>query len=619
MRKRWGVAMLLTMETHGAVRRQAGGGWSGSTRVVSLALGMAAGAVLALLARVGGVLPPRLEARLAAAPLPAPGLDLAWDGAPVSSAQLQAQDMDRLVTLVGAGVALLLLVAAVNLVVAAASRAVERRHDMAVRYAMGPSRWRMAAPLLVEGLMAAVLGAAVAAAFLAVALPALLLTAPAAWTAAPGMALGLLVLAAPMLLAVLLSILPALDVWTLPTWSRLVTGDRATAAPGTRLTWSLLLGTQTACAVGTLFGASLLVAAAGAADAGSGASPADVVLLRARGSDTAAVAAALPGLLTGLADTPGVATAGVGSAGAVLGVGPEHRVLTECMCSMGTMFVQLWMEDPVHHAVTPGFFDALGLAVAEGRGISAADGPASEPVVVVNRAFADARSLGTEPLGKHIQLQQRTLGAPWYRVVGIVDNVYHPGPGTGIAARPALYLAAAQHAPREAVIVVRLSAPDAADWTALRNRAAALAPALEIDAPEGLPGALDRFAAPVRWLGMVLVVLGLLAGGLAALGAFSVSRDLVLQRRRELGVRLALGATPGRVARTVLAGIVRPLAAGVGFGAVAAWSVGRGLGAHAGGPLLGLAAALAVLVLAGAVPALADLRRLDPAVLLRQP
>lgn len=611
--------MLCRMEGNRDGKRRTGARWAVSARILSLALGMAGGAVLVVLARVGGVLPPRLQARLVAGPFPAPGLDLTWNGAPVPPTELQARDLDRLVTLVGAGVALLLVVAAVNLLVGAAGRAVERRHEMAVRWALGPSRRRMAAPLLVEGGLVALLGAALAAAFLAVALPALLVTAPVAWSAGPGVLPLLALTGAPVLLAVFLSVLPALDVWTLPTWSRLVTGDRATAAPGTRLTWSLLLGTQTACAIGVLFGASLLLADARTADRGGGGAYAGVVLLRAEGPDTATMAAALPALLDGLDTTPGVAAAGVGSAGAVLGVGSQHRVLTECMCSMGTMFVQLWIEDPLHHAVTPGFFDTLGMAIAEGRGITAEDRAGTEPVVVVNRAFADARSLGPEPVGKHIQLQPRTMDGPWYRVVGIVEDAYHPGLGTGTAARPALYLAAAQHAPRRAVIAVRFASPDAADWAALRARAAGLAPELEIGPAEGMPAALDRFAAPVRWLGMVLVLLGVVAAGLAALGALAVSRDMVLQRRRELGIRLALGGSPGRVTGTVLAGLARPLAGGMAFGAAAAWSVGRGLGVDAGGPLLTVLPALAVLVLSGAVPALLDIRRLDPAILLRNP
>lgn len=612
LRKAPAWVMLLRMRKHQSIGLPRRSGTQAPASVLSLALGMAAGAVLALLARIGTLSPPRLQALVGAEAIPVPGIDLPWHGPPAPAAEIQAADMDRLVTLVGAGVALVLVVAAVNLVVAAAGRAVARRQGMAVRYALGPSRWRMAKPLLLEGVVLAVLGAAVAAALVVIALPALLVTAPVAVTARPDLAFAAACLGAPVLLTVLLSLLPAVDVWTLPSWPRLVAGERATAAPGTRLLWGLLLAGQTACAVGVLYGAGLLLADARAA--GRDGAVADGVVVARASAEPAALAEAVPALLDRLG-VPGRASAGVASAGAIEGVGPRHFVMTECMCVMANMYVPIWFEDPMHFSVSEGFFDTLGLGMVAGRSIRTRDDADGLLVVVVNQAFVDGGALGREPLARSIQLGG--ANAPWYRVVGIVENAHHTGPGAGTGPTPAIYLSVLQHPPREAVIAIRTEAGDAIGGPDVRVVALAEVPGAALGEAETLTAVLERFAAPARWLSGILAWLGVAAAALATLGAFAMSRDLVRQRRQELGIRLAMGATPLRLAGTILAGLARPLAGGIGFGVLATLSVARGLELTGTEALLGLALALAGVVLAGAVPALADSRRLDPARLLR--
>ena len=571
--------------------------------VLSLAAGMAAGATLAVIARLASVLPPALRSVLTVAPIPDPGFDAGWGAELVMPAQLQARDLDRLVTLVGAGIALVLTVTAVNLTVVAATRTVARRPEMAVRHALGPTRWRLLGPLLVEGVLLLLLGGALAALLVGAALPWFVAAGPLELAAVrPDLVLAAAGIGGPVLLTLLLATLPALDVWTLPSWSRLVTGERATTGAGAKTFTDLVLAGQVAVAVGVLFGSTLLLRSA-RVDATEAATDAVVVPITLDGT-----AASVDAVLDTARGLPGVASAGLASLGAVRGVGPMDRVITECHCAMGTLYAPLWAETPVHHAVSAGFFDTLGLAV-EGAGFT--DDDASAPVVVVSRVFVNGGSLGTEPLDRSVQPARF---GEWYRVGGIVDDGRRVGIGAGAAPRPALYLPARLHPPREAVLAVR---GDGITPVAVRDALRASLPGMTFGEAETVGTVLDRFAEPVRWLGGLLAVLGVLAAGLAGYGAFAMARGIVEGRHGEIGIRLALGGRPLRVAGSVLAGILARILAGTLFGLAATASVAHGLDVLDPAALGVVAVTLAGLVAAGAIPPLLGVLRADPARLLR--
>ncbi|MEJ2678189.1 MAG: hypothetical protein P8174_03830 [Gemmatimonadota bacterium] len=587
---------------------------------VSIAAGALVGALAALLVRVSPT-PPRIVSRLAVDPVPTADWGSHWTAAVTTPAAQQAGHLDALTLTLLLTAALVVGIATLNLLVLMGGRASSRRREMAVRFALGPSSLRLLAPLVMEGALLAGLGATLAAAAASLALPALLHSMPSGLhTALPldhWLALGLV--GAPLLLTGLLALLPVLDVLTLPMAPQLAAGGRATTGRGTGLMRDGLVVGQLTGAVVLLFGAGLLLRKTDAARAGSAVSvDVDHVLVATvepkTGGSLEARRAEVEGLLGRVRATRGVEAAGLGSMGAVLGIGTRDIVNADCMCVRGLMWTPLASADVEIHAVTAGFFDSLGIRALQGSDAPVASGP-DGPTVVVNRALLESRILGPDELTKHVQLGG-ALG-PWFRVAGVVENLEATGVGNDPAAAPALYVSAFQTPPRTLRMVVRTTDVAEAARPAVESVLHTAAPGARIDV-KPLRALLDRFAAPLRWFGWLTVVLGLAAGFLAGYGVFSVSGYTVALRRRELGIRMALGAPGRRVAWLVIGRMLRLAFIGGAAGLTVTVSVMRGV--RVGDPTL-LAAILGALILtatAGAALPAWRATHVDPAAVLRE-
>ena len=198
-------------------------------------------------------------------------------------------------------------------------------------------------------------------------------------------------------------------------------------------------------------------------------------------------------------------------------------------------------------AVTPGYFTALGIPLLEGRLLSLADSGASPPVVVVSRAWARKYYAGTSAIGKELRSGGCTTCPPT-TVVGVVGDVPYLGLATEAEG---VYAPLAQEGGRSLHLVVRSLLGPAATFRALRSAVASLDPDLapvEVDMTDHLRRALGD---PRR---STTVVGAFAAAGvlLAALGVFGLMSYVVRQRRREMGVRLALGASPRALTRLVV-------------------------------------------------------------------
>jgi putative ABC transport system permease protein len=272
----------------------------------------------------------------------------------------------------------------------------------------------------------------------------------------------------------------------------------------------------------------------------------------------------------------------------------------------------------------PGYFATLGIPVVRGREITERDRQGTAPVALINQTLAQLYFAGEDPIGKRIDFGWHTDG--FQEIVGVVGDIRHDG--LDPAPRPELYMAYAQNPGAGKAlgrsVVVRVAGDPAALMPAVREQVFAVDP----DQPVGGLRTLDELVAGSltgrRLAAGLLAALGLVALLLAAIGLYGVLAYLVRQRTHEIGVRMAIGASPGDVLRRVIGRGVALAAAGAVIGLAGGLIAARLLAAQLYGvgatdPAT-FAAAVAVLLAATLVactlPALSA-ARVDPVEALR--
>ena len=202
--------------------------------------------------------------------------------------------------------------------------------------------------------------------------------------------------------------------------------------------------------------------------------------------------------------------------------------------------------------VSPGFFELVGIELLRGRTFTAADRADAPRVVIVNRAFVDRFfSDGEAPLGKKISAGNWWAGGPpEYEIVGVVENVLFSGRTQEPAA--ATYFPHAQQPVREMSLMLRTSVPPIELVGAMRAEIEALDPTLPVDGVATLGELLAQDEVVRRTLAVLSTMFALSALLLTTIGLFGVMNFAVAQRRRELGIRMALGARAADVRAMVL-------------------------------------------------------------------
>jgi hypothetical protein len=234
--------------------------------------------------------------------------------------------------------------------------------------------------------------------------------------------------------------------------------------------------------------------------------------------------------------------------------------------------------------VGPEAFSALGIRLLEGRLYDQNDVATGSGAVVVNQVFVDLVLGGASPLGRRIRLG--TSGDPepgspeavWYTIVGVVQDNLRLG-----LARPegkAFLPMTPESVPTE--LAVRVRGDPAAYLRRLREVAASVDPMLQMPNLSTLDETIRRGAASVRFIGLAFVGLALSVLLLSVAGLYALMSFTVVRRRREIGIRSALGANPGSVLRSVLSKAIWQLGIGVAVGLGAATLLDR----LAGGEML---------------------------------
>ena len=226
--------------------------------------------------------------------------------------------------------------------------------------------------------------------------------------------------------------------------------------------------------------------------------------------------------------------------------------------------------------MSPGYFDALDIAVLDGRSFTDRDTASAPGVAVVNEAFA--REVGAGILGRRLRsaTPQFAFGASVpneFEIVGIVDNERFRG--LEQPAQPAYYLSTRQFPQTAFSLIVRTLGEPMAVAADIRTAIRETDSAITLDHPTSLEAILADQLAPRRVTTDVIGGFAAIALALAALGMYGLLAVVVGSRTREIGVRLAIGASPASVARHVLFSSIRNAAIGVTLGCALAIATGR--------------------------------------------
>jgi putative ABC transport system permease protein len=383
---------------------------------------------------------------------------------------------------------------------------------------------------------------------------------------------------------VLFGLAPALRLAKGDVQAGLREGARGTTAGGfrDRLRTGLIVA-EVALSLLLLFGAGLLIRSAIAlqrVDPGfdpNGVLTARVALPAASYAEPGRVVATFQRMAEAAAQVPGVTQASITSYAAMGGGGGSNGLLPE-----GVPFALKNLVQSGLRIITPDFFRVMRVPLVKGRGFDDRDRSGGQKVMIVSARLAALAFPGQDPIGKRIACCEQTPdGSADYKVVvGVAGDIRSRGPATPPVAE--FYLPMTQ-APADAwnwtqrsmYIVVRAAGDPGALTQPLREAIARIDPDLPLFDVRMMSQRLSSSLATARFNTLLLTILGGVGLLLAASGIYGVIAYFVSQRTHEIGVRMALGATPGSVVRLILTQAMRPVALGAAVGIGAALAASR--------------------------------------------
>jgi len=529
--------------------------------------------------------------------------------------------------LVAGLVAMVLLIAAVNLTNLLLARAIARAREVAVRSALGAGAWRLARGSLVEAAVLAAIGAvggvAVTYAILAavVTLPGVTLPRLAEigidWRAIAVLA------AAAIAASVAVGAVPFLMHRRLHDTSALRTGHETAGRIESRVR-SVLMSAQIGLAFVLVAATALLAISlqrllAVPSGFDPGVATMQVSVPAVRYPTLPVTTRFFQDLVDDIAAQPGVTRVGFswllplnGSAGSTMTTQGREDIPMTARPEVGW----LWAD--------PGYFDAMGMPIVRGRNFTRADLDGTNHVTVINQTLARLHFGGEDPIGKRVYFGGiPATGVPeWHEIIGVVGDVRHRSLEAEPDARA--YDLFGQHWGRTVSLAIRTreSAPLAAAM--VRAVLSKRDPRLAVFAVQSTDDILSNAVAARRMLLWLVGAFAIAGFAVAMLGVYGIVACLIVERQREIGVRVALGATAANIHRLVIGYGLKIVAAGLAAGLVGAIALRRAIESqlfHTSPTSVPTLSAVAVaLLIMAIVPCLIVSRRatrVDPVTALR--
>jgi predicted permease len=523
-------------------------------------------------------------------------------------------------------VGLVLLIACANVANLLIARGFMRQKEVAVRLSLGASRGRLIRQLLVESLVLAsaggVLGIGMAIS-LTRGLLALVPTQgrPLLISAHPDARILTFTVALTFITGVVFGLIPALRASRTEPWTTLK--DTLGSVAGTHGSLFLrkgLVAAQVALSFLLLFGAGLFVRSLqNLQTADTGVALDNLLSFQLApslsGYDDARGTLFYQQLLDRLRAAPGLKSAGLAAVPILAGDEWDSYMSVEDHVAKDGEDMQAFMN-----AVSPGYFGTLGIPIAEGRDFRPGDAKRESSVAIVNRRFAEHFFPGRSAIGKHIGSGGGAQSKLTIEIVGVVANSFYEGPREGVHRQ----VFVPNWGKTTATTYVRAQLPAATVGGVIRSEVRQLDASMPIYEMKTLEGQLDETLLTDRLIAMLSAGFGLVATLLASIGLYGVMAFVVAQRRKELGIRLALGASPSILIWIVMREVLLLLALGLAVGVPAALGLGRyvasqlyGLQAH--DPLIAIST-VALLTIVSAAAGLIPAQRagaVDPMLALR--
>jgi len=510
-----------------------------------------------------------------------------------------------------------LLIGCANVASLLVARSLSRNRELAVRAALGGGRWRLIRQTLTESLVLSLAAGAAGCVLATALLDWFVRIAPEGIPKLREATLDPRVLAFAFLLSVGCGLVFGLAAAVRNPSPSSLTGGRATGSPR-RLLYAGLVTGQIGASLVLLHGAALLTGTLWQLEnRESGMQPESVLLASltlAQRTSPAARHEFFRQVETNLTGLPGLTAFAISDS--VPPSGPAREMIYSLMhvearppAPQGTGGMVTW------RIVTPTYFNALGIPIRLGRGFTEQDRMPGPPVMILSQTLARRLFPGSGAVGTKIRVGG---GGEWHQVVGVAADVMNNSEYYVVRK-----LLPSPEAPRRATLIFRTPLDQTAMAAAIRTGIAKLDPMLPVTV-EPMSRRFRELTGRPRFNAMLLGLFAWMGLLLAAVGIYGVLSFLVAQRRREIGVRMALGATSSSIQRLVLGQAMRWIAAGTILGCAGAYAASRYLqtllldvpGRHP----LSLAIAVAIVMAIGLTAAWLPGRRaaqMDPATTLR--